>query len=133
MHRMDRLVNLVTACWCYLVITASITLPVSLSLFFNFWDMVSLLCSPGCLAALSVDQAGPRLSDPLAFASQMLGLMTDITVSGLLPVSYPADPSGFLKLWMCYDFSVHIAVIKFNLQIRHIKSSTIARHGGACL
>lgn len=96
---MDRLVNLVTACWCYLVITASITpASLSLSLFFNFWDMVSLLCSPGCLATLYVDQAGPRLSDPLAFASQLLGLMTDITVSGLLPVSYPADPSGFLKL-----------------------------------
>lgn len=126
-HRMDRLVSLVTACWRCLVITASITPPVSL--FFNFWDMVSLLCSPGFLEVLYVDQAGPRLCDPLAFASQSLGLMTDITVSDLLPVSYPGDPSGFLKLWMCYDFSVHTPVIKF----RHIKSSAIARRGGTRL
>jgi hypothetical protein len=40
---------------------------------FVFRDRVSLCCS-GCSGTHSVDQAGLRLRDPPAFASQVLGL-----------------------------------------------------------
>jgi hypothetical protein len=38
-----------------------------------FPDRVSL-CNPGCPGAHSIDQAGLKLRDPLASASQVLGL-----------------------------------------------------------
>jgi hypothetical protein len=52
-----------------------------LFLFLFFWDRVSL-CSPGCLGTHSVDQAGFKLRNPPASASQVLGLRACTTTPG---------------------------------------------------
>jgi hypothetical protein len=49
-------------------------------LFFVFRDRVSL-CSPGCPGTHSVDQAGLKLRNPPASASQVLGLKVCVTTS----------------------------------------------------
>jgi hypothetical protein len=50
---------------------------------FVFRDRVSL-CSPGCPGTHSVDQAGFKLRNPPASASQVLGLQACSTLPGLL-------------------------------------------------
>jgi hypothetical protein len=50
--------------------------------FFFFWDRVSL-CSLGCSGTHSVDQAGLKLRDPPASASQVLGLKACTTTPGI--------------------------------------------------
>jgi hypothetical protein len=51
-------------------------------LFLVFQDRVSL-CSPGCPGTHFVDQAGLKLRNPPASASQMLGLKACATMPGL--------------------------------------------------
>jgi hypothetical protein len=51
-------------------------------LFFFFRDRVSL-CSSGCPGTHSVDQAGLKLRNPPASASQMLGLKAYTTIARL--------------------------------------------------
>jgi hypothetical protein len=60
-------------------------LSLSLFLFFVFFffrDRVSL-CSPGCPATHSVDQAGLQLRNPPASASRVLGLKACATTARL--------------------------------------------------
>jgi hypothetical protein len=51
-------------------------------LFVCFQDRVSL-CSPGCPGTHSVDQAGPKLRNLPASASQVLGLKVCVTTAWL--------------------------------------------------
>jgi hypothetical protein len=52
---------------------------------FVFWDKVSL-CSPGCPGTHSVDQAGLKLRNPPASASQVLGLKVYNTTAQLINI-----------------------------------------------
>jgi hypothetical protein len=45
-------------------------------------DLLVSLCSPGCPGTHSVDQAGLKLKNPPASASQVLGLKACATMSG---------------------------------------------------
>ena len=71
----------------------------SLCIYYGFWfcspplprDRVSL-CRHGCPATHSVDQAGLKLRDPAASASQVLGLKACTTTPGW---------SGVLMRWLC--------------------------------
>jgi hypothetical protein len=57
------------------------------SFFFFSRDRVSL-CSPGCPETHSVDQAGLELRNPLASASQVLGLKACATTARPMCVSH---------------------------------------------
>jgi hypothetical protein len=63
--------------------------------FFFSRDRVSL-CSPGCPGTYSVDQAGLKLRNLPASASQMLGLKVCTTLPGLVL---------FLNFLLCIRFS----------------------------
>jgi hypothetical protein len=56
-------------------------------LFLFFRDRVSL-CSPGCPGTHSVDQAGLKLRNPPASASQVLGLKVYATTAQLLVTEF---------------------------------------------
>jgi hypothetical protein len=70
------------------------SLSLSLSFFFFFFfflvfrERVSL-CSPGCPGTHSVDQAGLKLRNPPASASQVLGLKACTTTPGLVTFLLP--------------------------------------------
>lgn len=55
-----------------------------------FQDRVSL-CSPGCPGTHSVDQAGLKLRNPPASASQVLGLKVCATTAQCFHISSPTD------------------------------------------
>jgi hypothetical protein len=59
-----------------------LALPFVCVCFFFFLDRVSL-CSPGCPGTHFVDQAGLKLRNPLASASQVLGLKACAPTPGL--------------------------------------------------
>jgi hypothetical protein len=56
---------------------------VCLFVLFVCFDTGFLCVAPGCLVTCSVDQAGLRLRDPPASASQKLGLKVCATTAGL--------------------------------------------------
>jgi hypothetical protein len=77
---------------CYIVLVCFV-----LFLFFVFWDRVSL-CSPGCPGTHFVDQAGLELRNPLASASQVLGLKVCATTAHLVwyfETESPGTQGGF--------------------------------------
>jgi hypothetical protein len=55
--------------------------PVQFVCLFWFFETGFLLCSPGCPGTHSVDQAGLELRNPLASASQVLGLKACTTTA----------------------------------------------------
>jgi hypothetical protein len=70
---------------------------------FGFWfifrDRISL-CSPGCPGTHSVDQAGLKLRNPPASASQVLGLKASATMPG---------PAGYFILYVWVS-SLHVCL-----------------------
>jgi hypothetical protein len=74
--------------------------------FVLFWDRVSL-CSPGCPETHSVDQAGLKLRNPPASASQVLGLKACATTAR--PSSYLKNYKGKPMRWL--SFSKHLLPI----------------------
>jgi hypothetical protein len=68
--------------------------------FFFFQDRVSL-CSPGCPGTYFVDQAGLKLRNPPASASQVLGLKACATTPSMKSIffSHLYEGSQKIKLW----------------------------------
>ena len=89
-----------------------------------FWDRVSL-CSPGCPGTHSVNQAGLELRNPLASASQVLGLKACATHTQLLCVYFIDHIFYTYKCWLwLLKWTNHFVLCRnnfCNLHLIHVK------------